>query len=365
MDVLKKFVQKEIILITFLIPMPFLISLTNTPLTILTKLVHWETIMTLTGLFFVTKGIEESNMLEGFIAISVKRFKTERNLALFIVFLTALLSTILTNDIALFIIVPFSLTLFSMVENDLSKLLVLEAIAANAGSVLTPIGNPQNIFLWHKMDISFFEFIKKMLPLFSILILVLIIFTILLFKKKAIVKGKVEPLKKEKDLFYFSLILLVLFITAVQFDRTHIALPIVIVLYLIFFNKVSRRVDYLFIVLFIVVYIDMNLLYTLKGIKNLFSLFNVGNSIQVFIASTLSSQILSNVPATVLMTRFSKLLIPIAYGVNLGGCGIFLSSFANLIVLRLANKKGLLKEFHLISIPFFIICFLVGLFFLF
>ncbi len=365
MDVLKKLIQKEIILIIFLIPMPFLIYLSSFPLTLLPKLVHWETIMTLTGLFFVTKGIEESNMLEGFISISVKRLKTERNLALFIVFLTALLSTILTNDIALFIIVPFSLTLFSMVENDLSRLLVLEAIAANAGSVLTPIGNPQNIFLWHKMDISFFNFVKKMLPLFSILIFVLIIFTLMLFKKKGIVKGDVKPLKKEKKLFYFSLILLVLFIIAVQFDRTHIALPIVIVLYLIFFRKVSHKVDYLFIVLFIVVYIDMNLLYTLKGIKKLFSLFNVENSTQVFIVSALSSQIFSNVPATILMTRFSKLLTSISYGVNLGGCGIFLSSFANLIVLRLANKKGLLKEFHLISIPFFIFCFFLVLFFLF
>lgn len=95
----------------------------------------------------------------------VRRFATERKLALFMVFSAALLSTFLTNDVALFIVVPLTLTLRKLCEIPVTRLIIFEALAVNAGSLLTPIGNPQNILLWGRSGLSFTAFTGQMAPL--------------------------------------------------------------------------------------------------------------------------------------------------------------------------------------------------------
>ncbi|MBN8930770.1 MAG: hypothetical protein J0G97_02270, partial [Rhizobium pusense] len=98
-------------------------------------------------------------------------FATERRLALFMVFSAAVLSTFLTNDVALFIIVPLTLTLRRLCEIPVSRLIIFEALAVNAGSLLTPIGNPQNILLWGRSGLSFAAFTWQMAPLALVMML--------------------------------------------------------------------------------------------------------------------------------------------------------------------------------------------------
>ncbi|KAA0011030.1 MAG: DUF1646 domain-containing protein [Thermoplasmata archaeon] len=111
--------------------------------------VDWKTILTLAGLLVISTGIKESGYFyHAFRQILVK-LKTERALVLFLIFLSALLSTFLTNDVCLFIVVPLTLALQKILRNNIIKMVIFEAIAVNVGSLLTPIGNPQNLFLWH------------------------------------------------------------------------------------------------------------------------------------------------------------------------------------------------------------------------
>ena len=109
--------------------------------------IDWRTIITLSGLMMLTKGVELSGYFDVLGRKMVRRFATERRLSLFMVFSAAVLSTFLTNDVALFIIVPLTLTLRKLCEIPVSRLIIFEALAVNAGSLLTPIGNPQNILL--------------------------------------------------------------------------------------------------------------------------------------------------------------------------------------------------------------------------
>ena len=366
MKFFKDFVAKEIFLIIFLILAAILLMFSNQSIKDLPSLVDWETIAVLTGLLLITKGVEESGYLEKIVLFFSKKAKTEKTVALLFVLLTAFLSMFLTNDIALFIIIPFTIIFFKTVENDLTRLIVLEALAANAGSALTPIGNPQNIFLWNKWEISFFQFVFNLFPLFLILISVLILFTISMFPQKPIVQNKNDIKKQKKPaLFKWSLILLPLFIIAIETDNTHIALPLIVVFYLIFFHQIIKKVDYLFIALFIVVFIDMHLIAQLGIVKVLLSHFDFTKGSHTYFFSAFLSQFISNVPATVLISKFSTNYKAIAYGVNTGGSGLFIASFANIIALRLYKKKGLFKEFHKISIPYFIITLLIASFLLF
>lgn len=127
--------------------------------------IDWRTIITLSGLMMLTKGVELSGYFDVLGRKMVRRFATERRLALFMVFSAAVLSTFLTNDVALFIIVPLTLTLRKLCEIPVSRLIIFEALAVNAGSLLTPIGNPQNILLWGRSGLSFAAFTWQMAPL--------------------------------------------------------------------------------------------------------------------------------------------------------------------------------------------------------
>ena len=119
--------------------------------------IDWRTIITLSGLMMLTKGVELSGYFDVLGRKMVRRFATERRLSLFMVFSAAVLSTFLTNDVALFIIVPLTLTLRKLC-GSVSRLIIFEALAVNAGSLLTPIGNPQNILLWGRSGLSFAAF---------------------------------------------------------------------------------------------------------------------------------------------------------------------------------------------------------------
>ncbi|PIN65627.1 hypothetical protein C0U44_11150 [Klebsiella pneumoniae] len=113
--------------------------------------IDWHTIVTLSGLMLLTKGIELSGYFDVLGRKMARRFVTERQLAIFMVLAAALLSTFLTNDVALFIVVPLTLTLKKWCAIPVNRLIIFEALAVNAGSLLTPIGNPQNILLWGRI----------------------------------------------------------------------------------------------------------------------------------------------------------------------------------------------------------------------
>ena len=127
--------------------------------------IDWRTIITLSGLMLLTKGVEQSGYFDVLGRKMARRFVTERQLALFMVLAAALLSTFLTNDVALFIVVPLTLTLRKWCASPITRLIIIEALAVNAGSLLTPIGNPQNILLWGHSGLSFIGFIGWMAPL--------------------------------------------------------------------------------------------------------------------------------------------------------------------------------------------------------
>lgn len=144
------------------------------------SLVDWRTVGTLLGLLILTKGIELSGWLPHVARRLVASMSSERRLSLLLVLATAALATVLTNDVALFVVVPLTLTL-KETTLPLNRLIVFEALAANAGSVLTPVGNPQNLFLWQLSHTGFGQFAWEMLPLTALLLAPLLLLTLLSF----------------------------------------------------------------------------------------------------------------------------------------------------------------------------------------
>ena len=323
------------------------------------KFIDRHTILMLTGLVVVTTGVAESNFLHRITKRFVRRISSERILALKLVTLTLILSAFLTNDITLFIVIPLTLTLQTLMKNDIEKLIIFEAIAANVGSAFTPIGNPQNIYLFHLMKVSFLKFARAMLPMETVLIITLLLFVFLSFSSSKQIIPSSENKNTEKEnqlLFYTSIILLFAYILAINANKIFFLYftALIVVLYFILFTRVIAKTDWGLIVLFCIMFIDFGVVAKFPQVYRLVQLVRIENVKNLFLFSAGSSQIISNVPASIFITHFSKNYRIIAYGVNIGGNGFIIGSLANIIALRLSKKK-LLLLFHKYSIPFLLI----------
>ncbi len=320
--------------------------------------IDYPTIFALFSLMTITTAIKETKYFDIFAKKIISKIDTERKLAFVLIYLAVFLAMFLTNDITLFIIVPITLSFANFIKNDLSKLIVFEAIAVNSGSLLTPIGNPQNIYLYHLMDTTFFGFIKTMLPLFLLKFTLLGIFIFLFFKNKPVEIVSLKYIKGCYKKLIIHLLLMAVFLYLLNIHESYYAFLIVLTFYLVFDKSIFLKLDYFLLLTFILMFIDFKILGQNKTLWNLTHIFPHTHE-NMFIFSAALSQIISNVPAAIFVTQFSHKYVDIAYGVNLAGNGFLIASLANVIALRFYKDPKIYITFHKYSIPFFIISFIL------
>ena len=314
--------------------------------------VDWHTIITLTGLLILTKGLETSGYFDVLGGRLIARFRHERALALFMVLAAALLSTFLTNDVALFILVPLTLTLRKFSHLPISRLIIFEALAVNAGSLLTPVGNPQNILLWSHGKLSVVAFIVQMLPLAAWLLLSLMVLTWFSFPKRSIDKhDNPEQPEWQKPLFIVSVVLYLLFIAGLELEITGWVLLLILATFLVMARPVLLRIDWSLLAVFIAMFIDVFLLTRLPVMQAQFDAVAHFGHGQLYLLAIGLSQVISNVPATILLLQKVPPTDVLAWAVNIGGFGLLPGSLANLIALRMAKDRAVWWRFHLFSLP--------------
>jgi Na+/H+ antiporter NhaD/arsenite permease-like protein len=319
----------------------------------LPALVDWPTIAALAGLLVLTKGVEMSGFFHrlGFHLITLEH--TERKLAFFLVASSALLSTVLTNDIALFIMVPLTLSLHGMAALPTTRLVVFEALAVNAGSALTPVGNPQNLFLWQRSGLSFHAFVSEMLPLAVILLAILAVMTAMAFPGRRVdATEDAEPPALDRPLLALSVALYPLFIVAADLRHAGAALLALLAVYAIVRRSVLTRVDWALIAAFVLMFVDLRLLAQHDLVRELVARAGVAEPRNLFLAGVGISQLMSNVPAAILLAEHSDDTRLIAYAVDVGGFGLAIGSLANLIALRRLRSRRAWLMFHGFSLPF-------------
>ena len=326
----------------------------------LNSYISWSTIRALSVLLILTTAMKLSNIFDYLSAKFIRFLHTERSLALFFVTLSMFLSMFLTNDITLFIVVPITLCLRKAIKGNLTKLVIFEAIAVNAGSLLTPLGNPQNLFIFREWGIGFLDFIKLMLPVFLILFFLLLVFTYIFFPAKRLEKCEAQTPKTDKFLFFSTLVFFLAFIAALEMHLVKVLIPAVILWYIILKKEVLLKFDYFLILTFILMFIDFNIISEIPYIKDLISSIEP-TGLNIFNLSVLLSQFMSNVPAAIFMSKFSNDYLAIAYGVNVAGNGFLIASLANIIALRFLNSSSAYIEFHKYSLPYFFLSYVLVL----
>lgn len=331
--------------------------------------IDWKTLATLFMLLLVLEGFKSENLFLPVINLA-RKMKTQRMLSFFLVFGVFFSSMFVTNDVSLIIFIPLTIILFRAgnKEHYILPVIVMENIAAVRGSLLTPFGSPQNLFLFSQSGIAVPDFLLMMLPLWLGSIVLLSIFICFLYRKdsrEAIlidrsVVAEWDPSKRRNRILYLSLFLVV--VTSIL-TRTKLwpYLTLAVALLVLIFDRAAyRRVDFALILTFLCFFIFASSIAANAGIGGFLKRSVSGHE---YLWSIGISQIISNVPASIVLWPFTAELKPLIYGLDTAGLVTVIGSLASVINLRIYTKEypgnGLkfMAAFEKIDLIFFAIVF--------
>lgn len=264
---------------------------------------------------------------------------------------------VITNDVALITFVPFTVEALRLSGKKDKMILVitLETVAANLGSMLTPIGNPQNLYLFSAYEMSIKDFVLAVLP-YAALSLVLVAVSAFFTGK-----DKTECLQSENTKFspgmngmVYTVLFALSLLTVFKVVPHDVALCATIVSLVIFDRKVFAKVDYSLLLTFVFLFIFIGNLGKINAVNDFLKTAVNGREV---VAGVAASQVFSNVPAAILLSGFTDNVKDLLIGVNLGGLGTLIASMASLISFKLIIKENVktgryLLVFTLVNIVF-------------
>ncbi len=255
-----------------------------------------------------------------------------------LVLATAAAASLVMNDSAMFFAVPMAVALARATRLDRSKTVAAVALAANIGSSLTPIGNPQNIYIWTRWKISFWGFAKGLAPHVAAWLAILLAYLALTVEGADLSLSTPPRILVERRKAAAGVVALIVDIALVERGSWLLALLLTLSTALVASRKALLSIDYTLIATLAMMFIVFNSLADLANPPLIHS------PILVVVAAAGLSQAISNVPATIVLARCTANWLPLAIGVNLGGLGSVTGSLANFIGIRLSGVK--VRDFH-------------------
>ena len=268
----------------------------------------------------------------------IRRFKSARWCVLALVYVTFIGSMLIANDMALLTFLPLGYFVLHTTgkEKYMAFTFIMQNIAANLGGMVTPFGNPQNLYLYSKFNIPDLEFIGIMRPPFIIAILLITVCCIIFVKSEPLViEEKAAELPVWRTAIYLLLFALAIIIVfrAIPYYIGLIIIPIAI---LILDRTALLQVDYGLLFTFVFFFIFSGNMARIDAVREFFSFLLEKNTLVV---SAFSCQFISNVPSAILLSQFTDNYRELLLGVNIGGVGTLISSLASLITFREYSKQ--------------------------
>ena len=299
----------------------------------------------LLSLMTVMAGLQRNGLFDMIGSSLLKRTKNTMQLSLVLVFLCFFFSMFITNDVSLITFVPFAMLTLRKCNQEklLIPVIIVQTLAANLGSMLTPIGNPQNLYLYNLAEMKMSTFIGIIGPYTLTSGILLLLSVAVVCRKKEKIEFTLEEnnsdheIEKErlhlrrkthqKNAVYLILFLMSLLVV-VRVLPYYVAFIVVFVTVFIMDRQVLKMVDYSLILTFIAFFIFTGNIGEIETIRNVLQEFVSGREVGVGIAA---SQVISNVPAALLLSGFTKDYAKLLVGVNIGGLGTLIASMASLI----------------------------------
>ena len=290
------------------------------------------------GLMTAVAGIRSIGVFDAVTGILLRRTGSVRRLGTVLMLLCFFTSMLVTNDVVLLTFVPLTLMLRQQLGDEKSRILtiVLETAAANLGSMMTPVGNPQNLYLYDYFRISAGTFLRVMLPAGLVSLLILLLLCRLL-PDTACEAPEQKPSQIPRSRAAAYLVLFALCLCCVfRLIPDLLLLPIVIVTALIFDRSLLKKVDYALLATFVCFFVFVGNIGRIGAVRDAVSGMLTGHELLI---PALLSQVISNVPAAVMLAGFTDAGTSLLLGVNLGGLGTMIASLASLISFQFYRKS--------------------------
>lgn len=335
--------------------------------------INWQVLVLLFCLMSVMGGLQVLGIFKAIANTLLHWANGLRQLTLLLVMLCFFFAMVVTNDVALITFVPFTILLLQMADltGEMIPILVLQTIAANLGSMLTPIGNPQNLYLYTVSGMSPADFVLTMLPL-TLLSLFLLVLCCMLTKDVPLsgqmlppMQGEAFSMREKVTLSALLMLFAACLMTVFHVMPYWTVLGISLIWFVFFERDVLGKVDYSLLITFIFFFVFIGNMGRIPAMRDAIASILAGREM---IVSFLCSQIISNVPAAVLLSGFTDQWEALLFGVNIGGLGTLIASMASLISYKFfvqANEKAkgkYLKHFTIMNILFAIPLLVVAFF---
>lgn len=303
--------------------------------------IDFRTLAILLCLMSVMAGLRRLGIFDRMGGFLLSKTKSFTQVALVLVGLCFVGSMIITNDVALITFVPFAFVVLKLLgaeqmETWIVPIVGMQTIAANLGSMLTPIGNPQNLYLYGLSGLGFGAFLNLMLPYAAVSAVLLILWAVIACRKSPAMERFARdnaPLngKQKKLAALYGCLFAVCLACVARFLPYTVMLGIVLVLVLIFDRQTFSNVDYSLLLTFVAFFIFIGNLGRIEAFST-----RLGSALQgrEVLISVLASQVTSNVPAALLLSGFTGNIKGLIVGTNLGGLGTLIASMASLISYR-------------------------------
>ena len=322
--------------------------------------VDWRVLGLLFSLMAVVAGLRTAGTFRVLTEFLLRKVSSMRVIALLLVLLCFGFSMFLTNDVTLITLVPFTLLVFRQMtgsEKALVHTLVLETLAANLGSMLTPIGNPQNLYLYSQYDLSLGVFFRTMAPYTGLSLALLVVLTLVLVPGGAasLSEGSTFHSFHRKTFFVYAALFLLCLLSVARVLDWRVLLVAVLAVVVLENYRLLRMVDYSLLLTFVFFFVFIGNVGSLADVREFLENAVGGREVETGI---LASQVISNVPAALLLSKFTTDGTGLLVGVNLGGLGTLIASMASLITYRLyaatdrAMKGRYFGEFTLWNVVF-------------
>ena len=296
--------------------------------------IDFRTLALLYCLMTVVAGLRQAGLFARLAHVLCRRAGSARTMGVLLVLLCFFSAMVITNDVALLTFVPFAVVVLGMADRkrDLIHVVVLQTAAANLGSMLTPVGNPQNLFLYSRYDLSLGAFLKITFPVWALSLALILAGCLLLSGERIHVFLGEEPELHRRELWLHLALFAVCLLVVLRLIAWPVMLAVVAAALLLFDRKLLARADFMLLLTFVAFFIFAGNLARIGAVATLLRRLLDGRE---YLTALLASQVVSNVPAAVLLAGFTDKARALLLGVNVGGLGTPIASLATLISMKL------------------------------
>ena len=296
--------------------------------------IDFRTLALLYALMVVVAGARRAGAFAQLAHLLCVRARTARGMGMLLVAMTFFSSMLITNDVALLTFVPFAVVLLGMTgrDGDLLYVVVLQTAAANLGSMLTPVGNPQNLYLYSRYGLGAADFFRITAPVWALSLVLTLLLCLGLPRAKLKAELGEQPGVERKKLWLYLALFALCLLTVFRLLPWPVMLAAVAAVLLVFDRKQLLDADFLLLLTFVAFFIFAGNLARLDSVAALLRRLLAGRE---YWTALLTSQVISNVPAALLLSGFTDNTRELLLGVDVGGLGTPIASLASLISLKL------------------------------